>query len=300
MEIKQSANRVDIEGILVSTHLKKGRFQRDRETKETIGGSIIVRVDQEINGKKITSDIPVHMFSTKYTKTGNINPSYESIETIMNDFVSIAAAGNVEGADKVTLTGDIRMNEYVGRDGKTVSFPRIHASFAARVKGEYAPKANFDVTFAVLKKEDERDKEGNETGRYMVKGAVIQYGGKADVVPFFVVNSNAINFISTYWDEGTTVRATGKLNFTSRKETVVTEVDFGEPQKRERTISISDLIITGGSNPIDPDSEDAYKEEEIKEALAVRLAAIEKMKNKPAKANVAPPKTSFGIDSLGF
>lgn len=299
MEIKQSANRVDIEGILVSTDLKKGSFQRDGQTKETIGGSIIVRVDQEINGKKVTSDIPVHMFSTKYTKTGNINPSYESIETIMNDFVSIAAAGNVEGADKVTLTGDIRMNEYVGRDGKTVSFPRIHASFAARVKGEYTPKANFDVTFAVLKKEEERDKEGNETGRYMVKGAVIQYGGKADVVPFFVVNSNAINFISTYWDEGTTVRATGKLNFTSRKETVVTEVDFGEPQKRERTISISDLIITGGSNPIDPDSEDAYKEEEIKEALANRLAAIERMKNKP-KTPTAPPKTSFGIDSLGF
>jgi hypothetical protein len=189
------------------------------------------------------------------------------------------------------------MNEYVGRDGKLVSFPRIHSSFASRIRGEFDPKANFDVTFAVLNKEEEKDREGNETGRYIVKAAVMQYGGRADVVPFYVVNPNAINFITTYWDSGTTVRATGKLNFTSRKETVVIEVDFGEPQKKERTISISDLIITGGSNPID--SEEAYSEDMIREALAKRQENLEKMKNKP-KTQTTPPKSTFDVNNLGF
>lgn len=297
-DIRQSNNRVDIEGILVSTDLKKGSFQKDGQTKETIGGVIIVRVDQEINGKKVQSDIPVHMFSTKLTRNGTVNPSYESIETIMNEFVSIAAVGDVDKADKITLNGEIRMNEYTGRDGKLVSFPRITASFASRVRGEFAPKATFDTTFAVLEKKAEVNKEGEETDRYIVTAAIMQYGNRADVVPFYVDNSNAINFISTYWDDGASVRATGKLNFTSRRETVVTEVAFGEPQKKERTISISELIITGGSNPLDDD--ESWSKEEIKSALAVRMENIEKNKNK-AKANttVAPPKSTFG-NSLGF
>lgn len=297
-EIMQSPNRVDIAGVLVSTDLKKGSFVKDGQTKDTIGGQIIVRVEQEINGKKIVSDIPIHMFSTKYTRNGTVNPSYESIETIMNDFVSLAAAGNPEQADKVTLNGEIRMNEYTGRDGKLVSFPRIHASFASRAKGEITPKAEFDVTFAVLQKAEETSKDGKETGRYIVKAAVMQYGGRADVVPFIVEAENAINFISAYWDDGATVRATGKLNFTSRKETTVTEVDFGEPQKRERTISISDLVITGGSNPIE--GAGAYTEEQIKEALAARMAIIEKNKNKATSTPTAPPKTTFDSSNLGF
>jgi hypothetical protein len=214
----------------------------------------------------------------------------------MTEFTSLAAASDPSQADKIVLNGEIKMNEYTGRDGKLVSFPRIHASFAQRARSnDFTPKAEFEVVFAVLKKEEEKTKDGQETGRYIVKGAVVQYGGRADVVPFIVDSDNAINFISTYWDIGSTVKATGKLNFSSRKETVVTEVDFGEPQKRERTISVSDLIITGGSNPIDGDT--AYTDKQIEEALAARIAYIEKSKARQLEKPKAPLQTS---DSLGF
>lgn len=296
-EIMQSENVVDIQGILVSTDLKRGNFVRDGQSVNTLGGSIVVRVEQEINGKKVVSDIPVHMFATELTRKGAINPAYTSIQTVMNDFVSIAAVGDVEKADKVVLTGEIRMNEYMGNDGKQKSFPRINASFVRRVVSDFEPRADFEVTFAVLTREDEKDREGKETGRYIVKGAVMQYGNRADVVPFIVNSDSAINFISTYWDEGSTVKATGKLNFTSRKETVVTEVDFGEPKKTERTISVSDLIITGGSNPIE--GETAYTEEQISEALAARLAFIEKSNSKKT-TQTTPIKTTFSRSNLGF
>lgn len=295
--IMQSENIVDIQGILISTDLKPGNFVRDGQTINTLGGTIVVRVDQEINGKKVVSDIPIHMFSAEFTRKGTVNPAYTSIQTVMNDFVSVAAIGDIEKADKVTLTGEIRMNEYTGSDGKQKSFPRIHASFVRRVVGEFEPKAEFETTFAVLTREEEKDREGKETGRYIVKGAIMQYGDRADVVPFIVCSDSAINFVSTYWDEGSTVKATGKLNFTSRKETVVTEVDFGEPMKKEKTISVSDLIITGGSNPIE--GETAYTDKQIEEALAARLAFIEK-NNAKKTAQTTPTKTTFNRSNLGF
>ena len=107
--MRQAANRVKIEGILAETDLKYGSFQKNGETVESIGGSIKVLVHQEINGVATALEVPVYMFSSKYTKTGKINPSYESIEKVMKEFVSIAAAGGESQADRVRITNaDIR------------------------------------------------------------------------------------------------------------------------------------------------------------------------------------------------
>lgn len=126
---RQAENKVKIEGILAETDLKYGSFVKNGEPVETIGGTIKVLVEQEVNGKPNSLEIPVHMFSTKYTKTGKINPSYESIEKVMKEFVSIAAAGSAAQADKVRITnGNIRMNEFPGQNGQIVSQPRVHAS----------------------------------------------------------------------------------------------------------------------------------------------------------------------------
>ena len=78
--LKEAENRVKVEGILSEIDLKYGSFQKDGRAVDTIGGLIKVRVDQEINKQSVINEIPVHMFATKYTKAGGINPAYESIE----------------------------------------------------------------------------------------------------------------------------------------------------------------------------------------------------------------------------
>ena len=96
-----------------------------------------------------------------------------------------------------------------------------------------------------------------------------QYGGKVDVVPFYAINPGVIDAVSNYWSEGETVKATGKLSFTSKTETYTVKVDFGEASENVRTISISDLIITGGSStPLEGDFAISY--DDVKVALEDR------------------------------
>jgi hypothetical protein len=149
----------------------------------------------------------------------------------------------------------------------------------------------------------ELDKDGVETNKYKVTGMVPQYGGKVDVVPFFAYNPGVIDAVSNYWNEGDTVRATGKLNFTSKTETRMVEVDFGEPTEETRTISISELVITGGSStPLD--GEFAINYDDIKAALEDRKNKLAESKAKAAKKGTsgkAPAATSGNkFSDLGF
>lgn len=237
------------------------------------------------------------MFASKYTNAGKINPAYESIERIMKEYVSIAASDESK-ADAIRITqGKITMNEYYKED-RLVSFPRITASFVNRIKRtEMKPTATFSVNFVVGSKNYETDKDGNETGRYRLQGILPQYGGKVDVVPFFVVSEAAIESISSYWDSYDTVSAVGKLNFSSTTEDYTIEVDFGEPEVRSRTINISEFIITGGTQePLD--GERAYSKDEIDTALAERKQRLENSKNKGSNSSAAPvskPKPNLGF-----
>lgn len=45
------------------------------------------------------------IFQSKYKKDGGLNPSYESIQRVKEEFMSIASAGGREGADKIRITG---------------------------------------------------------------------------------------------------------------------------------------------------------------------------------------------------
>lgn len=308
--MRQAANRVKIEGILAETDLKYGSFQKNGETVESIGGSIKVLVHQEINGVATALEVPVYMFSSKYTRTGKINPSYESIEKVMKEFVSIAAAGGESQADRVRITNaDIRMNEFAGQNGQIVSQPRIHASFVSRAIGDFKPEATFSLEFMVSSIARAVDKEGVELdpAKLNVEVIVPQYtapGATApnvDLVPLVAVNPNVINAVESYWEAGSCYKASGRLNFSSRTEEVVEQVDFGEATTKVRTINVSEFIITGGSqSPLEGDF--AFDMDEIKAGMAARKTRLDDVKSGKVAANKkAPaPTTTKGKLDLGF
>ena len=99
--LRQAENRVRIEGILSEINLKYGSYQKNGRTVDNIGGDIKVLVKQEINGEQKDFIIPVYMFAAKYTNAGKPNPAYASIETVMKEYVSIAASGSEAAADKI-------------------------------------------------------------------------------------------------------------------------------------------------------------------------------------------------------
>lgn len=300
----ENGNIVKIEGILSEIDLKYSTFKRNGVDTQGVGGVIKIRVNTKINGNDEELEIPVHMFASQYTNAGANNPAYESIERVMNEYVSIAAS-DIEKADRVRITrAQIAMNEYYGQNGNLVSFPRITASFISKIKKEECkPAADFSVTFMVGQKGYVLDKDGVETDRYKVMGMIPQYGGKIDVVPFYAINPGVIDAVSNYWNEGETVKATGKLCFSSKTETYEVKVDFGEASEGTRTISISDLIITGGSStPLE--GELAINYDDVKAALEDRkshLAALKEKSQNKGTSGKAPAKTTGSkFQDLGF
>ena len=299
--MREAKNEVKIEGILSEIDIKVGSFVKNGSTVENISGSIKVRVDSP-EGQL---EIPVHLYSNKLTNKGTPNPAYTSIEKVMNEFVSIAATDEAH-ADRVRLTGKIKMNEYPGQDGRITSYPRITTSFINRIrKEEMKPKATFSIEFMIGQMGFELDKDGVETSTYAIKGIVPQWGDSVDVVNFHVSNENVRSAIASFWQKDDCVQAEGRLNFSSVTETKIVQPDFGEPREETRTINLSELLITGGcSTPLDGDM--AWSMDEITTALAERKArldaSIEKGKAK-ATQRKAPAQnvsaTTKGYD-LGF
>ena len=304
--LREVTNKVKIEGILSEIDLKYGSYVKDGKTVENIGGSIKVRVNQVVNGEEQHLEIPVHMFSNKLTKKGTVNPSYTSIETIMNDFTSIAAAGGEAGADKVRInSAKVTVNEYYNQNGQLISFPRISANFAQRATGEFKPEATFEMEFALSNMAYELDKDGVEVEpkKLNITALVPQYGGKIDVIKLVATNPNVINAIESNWEKDYTYKAYGRLNFSSRTEKFIEEVGFGEPIEKVRTTTVSDLVITGG-NPDPLEGDYGLDINDVIQALNERKARLEAMKtqNKSKKAPAAAPARGAleAMEDLGF
>lgn len=301
--MRQAENKVFIEGILSEIDIVERTYTKDGVQNNALAGQIKVRVEQKINGVDKILEIPVHVFVNEMTKKGTKNPAYESIDTVRREFISIASGAGVEGADRIRISGaSIQMNEYWADENRLSSYPRINASFVQRVKrDEFTPKAQFSTELVVSKMINEVDKDGVETGRLKVEGILPQYGGRVDVVPFIAENPNVVDAISQYWQLKDTVKVSGKLNFSSTVEIYTEEQGFGEPIEKKRTINVSELVITGGSQtPLE--GEFAFNEEEIKNALAERKTRLENRKAKElarSSSRTAPAQSGFASD-IGF
>lgn len=302
--LSQKENVVKVEGILSEIDLKYLDFQKNGQTRRAINGSVKIRVDQVVGGEERVNEVPVFVFVSELKNDGAKNQVFTSWEDVMKNWVSIAAGG-IDAADRVRVTaGRIEMNEYYGQNGQLVTFPRVSTSFINKVRKEDCkPKAEFSVIFAVGQKGYKVDREGVETDQYFVKGIVPRYNGQVDVVEFIAANENVASAMNNYWESGDTVKASGRLNFTSRTEVTSIPVDFGEPQETTRTVNISELIITGGSStPLEGDM--AFDVEDIEAALVERQTRLNQLKEKSqnrsdSKAAQKAPSASR-LSGLGF
>ena len=298
--LRQAENKCRIEGILSEINLKYSSYVKNGATIDTVGGDIKVLVPQDEN----SLIIPVYMFAPKLTNSGKPNPAYESIEKVMKEYVSIASGAGVEGADKVRITNaTIKMNEYYNAQNQLVSFPRVNASFVNKATGEFRPEASWSLEFAVSSIDYVTDEDGIEVEpkKLRIKAIVPQYGGKVDTMEFFAENSKVIDAISSYWENGKTYSAKGRLNFTSTTKEIIEECDFGEPDVKIRTISVSELIVTKGTQaPLEEDM--AFAPSELAAALKEHKAYLETLKDKvKSKATPAPSGTSANeAFDLGF
>lgn len=291
--MKQSINNVTIEGIVSEVNIR----DIDKGDKKYIAGDVIVKVPMKDGSFNM---IPVGFISADKKKDGTPNQNYARLQNLKN-FNSIAALGKEEGATKVQIRGaNLQENLFLPQGAQeVVSTIKINSNFFTKITNEanYNPEASFNVTTCILKMEDEARNE-EETGRLIVTGALIGYADKAEIVRFVVEEKANIDFITSHWKVGDTVRIGGDLRFTEEIVEQEQEVGFGEAETRRFTRRRKEFVIKRGSAE-GLDEEEAFNYEEVKKSLKDRVDRMEAIKNAPQQAPQATT-TTIKEEDYGF
>ena len=179
-------------------------------------------------------------------------------------------------ATVVRMTGaNLQENNFVSKNGQLVNTWQIRTSFINEAN-KVSDIASFNVDIFILDMHDEI-KDDEPTGRLIVKGGIVQYNGKLDVVEFIVEGNDAVDYISRNWNINDTVNAGGRIRYTSKEEKrSAVESSWGEDLPETSTRMVRELIITRGSDEAF-EEEFAYSPVDIKKAINERKAMLEQL-----------------------
>lgn len=299
-----AVNSVVVNGNLIGFDLREGKTGAAKGSKPYRSANAVVRVNQMYNNKEEISEIPVGFFSMKFKKDGTNNPIYETLGGYATEYKTAERHG-IENASKVNVNGRrgngiLSENMFASPQNPetVISTWNIGATFLNEARGQAVGNsgdcATFDVEIFIFDMNRELTAEGEETGRLKIRGGIVQYGGRVDVLDFFVENPTAIEFIDRNYSNNDTAHFVGRIRFTS--ETVVhkTENTWGETIPQSTTRKKRELIITGpgaGAESGPNEEENSYNPEDIRVAMADRNA-LKEQKKVEARAKAASGKTA--------
>lgn len=270
--MQQATNKLNIVGKLVDCVFREGITKDGRKYE---GANFTVRVTQTYGGQTETSEIPVSVFATQFTNSGAPHPGWKNIQEL-KAMKTIQDYGEMEASRIRMTSATLRENAFVNKGGQLINGWQINTSFfnSANTMNDIA---SFNVDLFIMDMHDEEDREGEPTGRLIVKGGIVQFGGTLDVVEFIVEGNDAVDYISRNWNINDTVNAGGRIRVTSKEVKRSAESSsWGEDLPETSTRSVRELIITRGSD--EPFEEDfAYDSVDIKKAFNQRKAKIEQL-----------------------
>ena len=267
-----SENKLNIVGKLLDVNAADGKLEDGRHYERA---TFTVRVNQTYNNKQEISEIPVSIFATQYTRDNRPNPAYENLQRLKS-MKTVQGYGEAE-ADVVRLSGaSISENNFVAKSGNLINGWQIRSSFIN--SGNKAQDiASFNIDIFIMDMHPEIDNDGEETGRLIVKGAIVQYNNVVDVLEFVVEGADRVEYIERNWNINDTVNIGGRIRVTSQETTrPASTSSWGEELPETTTRMVRELVITRGSD--EPFEEDfAYDPAEIKKGFNARKAKIEQM-----------------------
>ena len=286
-QLRQLANSVEIVGTLKSKELE---VKTSRAGNQYMSGKLVVvsKFDNKINEQSIKVMV---MATSKL---------FKGIETVKNEYKSIDEHGE-EVADRVRITGELKLNEYYNSQGTLVRFNEIKGVFYNRLEpaDNQPDKSIASIETIIDEFVPELDKEQLPTGNYLVKGFTVGYGNDVVELQKAVVNSDLAQAFMNLYQSGQTGRLTFKLNNYVEVEEKEVEVaapthGFGsqETVTSSNTIKnyVSNLEVIGGDMPYFGTKE--YTQNEIETAKQVRALKLQTLQ---APAPSTPPtNTGFG------
>ena len=293
---EQATNSIRISGTLIDIAFREGKLKTDG--RPYASATATVRVTQTYGGREETSEYLVDMFAPKYTKQNQLSASYDNIQNMRN--WKTAQQCGIEEASRVYIrNGSIRENNYVANSGNLVSGWRINTPFMSQSRMQ--DTGNFDMTIFIMDMHEEMDRDGDPTGRLIIKGGIVQYGGNLDVIEFVVEDPNKVDYLSRNWEINDTVRVQGYIRCTSQEEKVSKKTSsWGEEIPSFASRLVKELIIVNGDDT-GREEEQAYDPVEIKKAFNVRKAKLEQLQiDAKAKAESAASAPKSDVTSKQY
>ena len=287
--LRQANAKALCEGIVSEIDLK----EVVEEGKKKVEGSITIK----------TSDVNFIRYNVNVnekTKAGAENKTYAGIQTVMNEYKSIANAGEEE-ADKVRVNGDL--NIYTGQNGVVVGYK---SNFFNRIKNadEFEPKAEFSVEVFINSIVPEVNGEGDETGRIVVNGWVPTYNGIEPIKLY--AEDDVASAIDGMFEPGQTVEFYGEIVNNKIEKITEIPVAIGKPRRKVETTYKNELVITGASEAYaeGESAEKPYDADTIKAAIQERENKIAEEKAKAQSGQkatqAAKPSGASKGRTLGF
>ena len=290
--LRQSDNKAKIEGVLSEMTLERKIGDKDSKHPgvEYINGSLTIKSD-DVNFTRVNAFSWAVAKDDKgnYTKENNI---FKGLTTIMNEYKTIAEVGEDE-ATKIRITnGDF--NFYTTQDGRDAI--GIKSNFFNRVTGEYTPKSEFEIETYISAIVPEMSKEGEETGRLIVKGWTVNYDGVKPVV--YIAPQEIASDVESTFEVGMTARFFG--NMINNRVEIVKEIPMAiGPARKDVSYSYkNEFVITGASEAYEEgiSQNPPYEKSAMDLAIQERTNRIEEEKAK--KVNNANPFNK-GSESSG-
>lgn len=269
--LRQANTKATAVGLLTD---KKLEIKSDPKNGEKhIEGTVTVKTSDK-------NFVTFSVYSKEKKKDGTENKAYAGLVTVMNEFQSVADAG--DNADYIRVNG--QLNPYRGQNGNEVVGYR--GSFFNRIRNveNIEPEACFEtemfIQSIVPEMGKDADGEMTETGRLKITGWVPTYNGIEPID--LIVPEDLADACENTYEPGQTVEFYGDIINNSIEETIEKPVAFGKPKKEVRRTYVNELIVTGGSDAYEDEEGDRvpYDADAIKGAIADRNAAIEEAKNK--------------------
>lgn len=268
----QATNKLNIVGKLLDCVFREGKTSDGRNYESA---NMTIRVNQKVNGQDEISEIPVSLFATQYTNTNKPHPGYKNIQDLKT-YKTIQDVGETEATTVRMTNANIRENNFVTRSNQLINGWQINTPFINEAS-KATEIASFNVDIFIIDMHDEVDRDDNPTGRLIVRGGIVQYGEKLDIIDFIVESSDAVAYISRNWNINDTVNAGGRIRVTSKEEKrAANDSSWGEELPETSTRMVRELIITRGSE--EPFEEDlAYDQMEIRKGFNERKARLEQL-----------------------
>lgn len=290
METNLREARANIE--VIGQLSEKALTKEMKDGKGVIRGNLVIRTSP-------TNFITFNIYVNEFKSDGNggftkdKNSIFEGMETIMNEYKSIAEVGEEEASWIHVKNGQI--SPYVNfNNGRKFEGIRYRSNFFTRMRDgeEVDPKANFEIELfidSILPEYYSQGEDaGQETGRILVKGWMPTYSG---IEPIVLVAPESIEIdgyeaeiasaIRDEYEVGQTVIFYGDVINNRITITETIPVKIGRPKTNIKTKYINEFIITSAG---EPKIDDAYSVDAIRQAITEREVKLEEEEKKSKNA----------------